>query len=270
MIRTPGISPPGLLSLSLCGLTLAAALVGCRTHPSSASAAKAPNVDDASAAAPSAGATPAASSPEPGPAEALRVEALPTTSSFKAPKSRHRAVPESLEAYHRAWEEAFVEVARTFGMSRMIQLRVHTPERLTRTFHVTSGPLPERELIGLELVSLLDGPARTYRDPYKGYADPGRHERRLAAETRAKQTGFPNNGVPKFQQREPSAFEIEGLAALRQGATVFASADGRQALGAVRARKRCTECHVVEVGELMAAFSYTLRPAKARGSSPEF
>jgi hypothetical protein len=67
--------------------------------------------------------------------------------------------------------------------------------------------------------------------------------------------------------RVPDLFEIAGLDALRNGDELFArSQDGVvRLLGAVRAKADCLECHSgKKEGDLLGAFSYTLREAEYR------
>lgn len=64
-------------------------------------------------------------------------------------------------------------------------------------------------------------------------------------------------GVPT---RELDEFETVGLAELRQGSEL--SVKGDRMLGAVRSVKQCITCHGGERGQLLGAFSYTIRPAK--------
>jgi hypothetical protein len=66
--------------------------------------------------------------------------------------------------------------------------------------------------------------------------------------------------------RPLSSFETTALWALRSGSDLRlgCSADQIQMLGSIRALKQCMTCHAVERGELLGAFSYTLR----RVSSP--
>jgi hypothetical protein len=56
-------------------------------------------------------------------------------------------------------------------------------------------------------------------------------------------------------------FEVEGLERLRGGKDLFVRGSDRQArmLGAVRATKQCLACHGGDRGDLLGAFSYTLR-----------
>ena len=56
-------------------------------------------------------------------------------------------------------------------------------------------------------------------------------------------------------------FEAEGLERLRGGEELFVRGSDRQArmLGAVRATKQCLTCHGGDRGDLLGAFSYTLR-----------
>jgi hypothetical protein len=61
--------------------------------------------------------------------------------------------------------------------------------------------------------------------------------------------------------RSLDTFESVGLAALRRGDDLFVrdAAGGVRMLGAIRAAKQCTTCHGCERGDLLGAFSYTLR-----------
>ena len=65
-------------------------------------------------------------------------------------------------------------------------------------------------------------------------------------------------GVPT---RSPDAFETVGLNALRRGDDLFLARDGDRArmLGSIRSLKQCVACHGGERGDLLGAFSYTLR-----------
>jgi hypothetical protein len=56
-------------------------------------------------------------------------------------------------------------------------------------------------------------------------------------------------------------FETAGLEALRRGEDLFLGevTDGLRMLGAVRSIKQCLDCHGGERGDLLGAFSYTLR-----------
>lgn len=56
-------------------------------------------------------------------------------------------------------------------------------------------------------------------------------------------------------------FEAEGLNRLRGGEDLFVRGSDKQArmLGAVRATKQCLGCHGGDRGDLLGAFSYTLR-----------
>jgi hypothetical protein len=66
--------------------------------------------------------------------------------------------------------------------------------------------------------------------------------------------------------RPLNSFETTALSALQSGSDLRfeCSADEIQMLGSIRALKQCTTCHAAERGELLGAFSYTLR----RVSSP--
>jgi hypothetical protein len=56
-------------------------------------------------------------------------------------------------------------------------------------------------------------------------------------------------------------FEEAALPALREGEDLFIASKGEtvRMLGALRATKTCQQCHDAEVGDLLGAFSYTLR-----------
>ena len=58
-------------------------------------------------------------------------------------------------------------------------------------------------------------------------------------------------------------FEEVALPALRDGEDLYIvqKNDTIRMLGAVRATKTCQKCHDAEIGDLLGAFSYTLRPA---------
>jgi hypothetical protein len=61
--------------------------------------------------------------------------------------------------------------------------------------------------------------------------------------------------------RPLDAFETRALSALKSGGDLRfeCSADQIQMLGSIRAIEQCTRCHAAERGELLGAFSYTLR-----------
>jgi hypothetical protein len=58
-------------------------------------------------------------------------------------------------------------------------------------------------------------------------------------------------------------FEEAALPALREGEDLFIASKGEtvRVLGALRATKTCQQCHDAEAGDLLGAFSYTLRRA---------
>jgi hypothetical protein len=70
--------------------------------------------------------------------------------------------------------------------------------------------------------------------------------------------------------RPLDAFEERSLALLAQGGDVEAEAAGQQVrmLGAIRAAKKCLDCHAVEHGALLGAFSYVLLPANVAPANP--
>ncbi|HVU89715.1 MAG TPA: hypothetical protein VHD36_20465 [Pirellulales bacterium] len=64
--------------------------------------------------------------------------------------------------------------------------------------------------------------------------------------------------------RPLDAFEQQGLAALKNGEDIVSEDKPPtiRALGALRALKQCLQCHTVEEGRLLGAFSYRWGPAK--------
>ena len=58
-------------------------------------------------------------------------------------------------------------------------------------------------------------------------------------------------------------FEEAGMPSLRDGEDLYIvrKDDTVRMLGALRATKTCQKCHDAEIGDLLGAFSYTLRPA---------
>lgn len=63
------------------------------------------------------------------------------------------------------------------------------------------------------------------------------------------------------QTRELTEFETESLKALRSGENLVARATANhiEMVGALRAAKHCLQCHQVQRGELLGAFTYELR-----------
>jgi hypothetical protein len=61
-------------------------------------------------------------------------------------------------------------------------------------------------------------------------------------------------------------FEASALQKLRTGEELVVEVQPQEIhmVGALRALKQCTECHSVERGELLGAFTYRLVPANAR------
>lgn len=72
--------------------------------------------------------------------------------------------------------------------------------------------------------------------------------------------GGSGNAMPK---RTPDAFETRALAKLKEGMEVVASTgrDDMRMVGAIRARADCLSCHKVQTGDLLGAFTYTLKSA---------
>jgi hypothetical protein len=71
--------------------------------------------------------------------------------------------------------------------------------------------------------------------------------------------------LKKAPTRALDGFEELGLAALAKGDDLFVRDvdDVRRMLGAVRSAKQCVGCHGGERGDLLGAFSYTLKRAKS-------
>ena len=73
--------------------------------------------------------------------------------------------------------------------------------------------------------------------------------------------------LPRMQELSDKAtrplteLEIKGLEQLRAGEDLHVQAQLNtiRMVGALRARKQCIECHQVERGEVLGAFSYELR-----------
>ena len=67
-------------------------------------------------------------------------------------------------------------------------------------------------------------------------------------------------------------FEEAALPSLLAGEDLYivSKGDTLRMLGALRATKTCQKCHDAEIGDLLGAFSYTLRPApKAKDGDPQ-
>jgi hypothetical protein len=105
---------------------------------------------------------------------------------------------------------------------------------------VPPAPTERWELRRLELVSLLKFPEPTV---------------------------YLSDNLPRMDElreapvRPLDAFEGEALAFLRRGEDLVSrqAGDSMRVLGSVRAAKQCTECHDVQRGTLLGAFSYKLR-----------
>jgi hypothetical protein len=71
--------------------------------------------------------------------------------------------------------------------------------------------------------------------------------------------------------RSLDLFEEAGLPALREGEDLFVAAKGEtmRMLGALRAMKLCQQCHDAEPGDLLGAFSYTLRLGPSGGKGEQ-
>jgi hypothetical protein len=61
-------------------------------------------------------------------------------------------------------------------------------------------------------------------------------------------------------------FEEAGMPSLQEGEDLYLirENDTIRMLGAIRATKTCQKCHDAEIGDLMGAFSYTLRPSEKK------
>ncbi len=192
---------------------------------------------------------------EEAPAPALQIEAYPVQAS-----GTEAASPGDLRLLHQAYDQAFKDVADSFGESRVIQLRAHGPERIVGMARHRSSSLPKVSLEGLELVTLLDGSEHAYVDPNLEEQGPVRFT--LTPEQ------VPE-GAKVTRARAPDDFERDALARLRAGESVVISPDGTRMLGAIRATERCSSCHVVETGDLLGAFSYSLSKRETAPSAPE-
>jgi bisphosphoglycerate-dependent phosphoglycerate mutase len=69
--------------------------------------------------------------------------------------------------------------------------------------------------------------------------------------------------VRQGKTRALDFFEEGALPSLRDGEDLYivSKDDTIRMLGALRATKTCQKCHDAEIGDLLGAFSYTLRPA---------
>ena len=69
--------------------------------------------------------------------------------------------------------------------------------------------------------------------------------------------------IRQGKTRTLDGFEEAALPTLREGEDLFIASKGEtvRMLGALRATKTCQQCHDAEVGDLLGAFSYTLRRA---------
>jgi hypothetical protein len=65
-------------------------------------------------------------------------------------------------------------------------------------------------------------------------------------------------------------FEAAGPATIRSGDDLLVVRDGSaiRMLGAIRSRTQCVDCHGGERGDLLGAFTYTLRPDETAGPNP--
>ena len=65
----------------------------------------------------------------------------------------------------------------------------------------------------------------------------------------------------KAPTRALDKFELSGLETIRSGEDIVVAdtAKGLRMLGAIRNAKQCIECHAGQRGDLLGAFSYSLR-----------
>jgi hypothetical protein len=77
--------------------------------------------------------------------------------------------------------------------------------------------------------------------------------------------------VRQGKTRALDYFEEAGLPSMRQGDDLFIAQKGDtlRMLGALRATKTCLQCHDAQIGDLLGAFSYTLRLAPAKQEKGE-
>ena len=69
------------------------------------------------------------------------------------------------------------------------------------------------------------------------------------------------NIAPGVPTRPLDRFERFGLGTLRQGQDLFIAteSDGLRMIGAVRSTSQCVVCHDCQRGDLLGAFTYTLK-----------
>jgi hypothetical protein len=87
--------------------------------------------------------------------------------------------------------------------------------------------------------------------------------------TQAQPVVYLTDKLPSMEQirqdkvRPLDFFEEAGMPSLRDGEDLYIvrKGDTLRMLGALRATKTCQKCHDAEIGDLLGAFSYTLRPA---------
>jgi hypothetical protein len=144
-------------------------------------------------------------------------------------------------------ETSILDFVNSPGFGDFIDRR-HVGGFAPHRFRAVPGPVERWEVRRLELVSLLlhDEPAVYVSD-------------RLPEMKR--------QGSADMLTRPLDRFEGFGLKALNQGEDLFiAPAEGGlRMLGAVRSTTQCTACHGCARGELLGAFSYSLRCADPEG-----
>jgi hypothetical protein len=66
-------------------------------------------------------------------------------------------------------------------------------------------------------------------------------------------------------------FEAGGLPSLRNGEDLYivSKGDTLRMLGSLRATKTCQQCHEANIGDLLGAFSYTLRELREVPNAPD-
>ena len=72
--------------------------------------------------------------------------------------------------------------------------------------------------------------------------------------------------VRRIPTRPLDEFESKGLVTLQRGGMLAVGSVKGEArmLGALRSARQCVECHGGQRGDLLGAFSYTLRPVEAK------
>jgi hypothetical protein len=148
---------------------------------------------------------------------------------------------ESCEEMHDFYVARF-ESTPGFGLSRMAQ-----PPMLDRSGTLDAGRR-QYKIETLELVGLMQRETPVVYVPWNH--------------------GFKIDDTT-FKNRSLTAFETESLASLRAGKDMASAGDGKDGalacVGALRAKSTCLQCHrSKKPGDLLGAFTYSLRPAVRR------